>query len=206
MPIEDFFQRPEPAGNHPLLRFVAARKAAGDQPGFQLFRPHDTLGFRKAKIYIHFFRDGTEVDCKDDDWDDDLNSGLIRLGVRSGTADEEADRFVLGLRAALRKPEKRYGDGYFSSVLIEYVRGTDFHTYPDVAEALRHISTIRPDQSQSYSDCRDMIDAAVRGRAVELSELLGYDVPTAWAILAKAMAGYLDERFSVTSRRLLGLM
>ena len=51
-----------------------------------------------------------------------------------------------------------------------------------------------------------MIEAAIRGRAVELSEKLHYEVPEAWDILAELLARYLDERFSVTNRRLLGLI
>jgi hypothetical protein len=50
-----------------------------------------------------------------------------------------------------------------------------------------------------------MIDAAVKGRAAELRHL-GYEMQAAWDILAGAMARYVDERFSVTDRRLLGLM
>ena len=46
---------------------------------------------------------------------------------------------------------------------------------------------------------------AIGGRAKELTELLGYPTEQAKPILVSALARYLDERFSVSSRRELGL-
>jgi hypothetical protein len=206
MPIEDFFQPAEVPNNFPLLRVVAARKEAGYVPLFELFRPREALGFRKARIVVHFQKNGQEAEEKDDDWDDNLNAGLIQLGVRSRTPDEEKDRFALGLRAALKTPEKRYGDGYFSAVLVRYVLQTDFRNHREVAPVLEHVNQTPPNESRSYEDCFKMIDAAVKGRAVELTHNLQYDMPLAWDILAGAMARYLDERFSVRNRRLLNLL
>ena len=51
-----------------------------------------------------------------------------------------------------------------------------------------------------------MIDNAIRGRAKELTKYLGYEIPEAEDILASAVAQYLDDRFSVTNRRILGLL
>src|SRR5947208_2263343 len=110
MPIEDFFRPADLPVNHPLLRFVASRLRAGEQAVFELYRPRETLGFRKAEIVIHFLRDGREADYKSDDWDDDVNTGLLHLRVKARTPEEEKDRFALGLRAAFKKPERRYGD------------------------------------------------------------------------------------------------
>ena len=201
-----FFRPAEVPGNLPLLRLVAARKQAGDNPIFGLNRPPEAFGFRKAKIVVHFYRDGREVDSKDDDWDDGLNSGLVQLGVRADDLDGEKDRFALGLRAALRAPEKRYGDGYFNAVLVQYVTRTDFHTNGDITAALQHVRTASPDGGHTFDDCWKMIDAAVKGRAAELIQNLAYERNAAWEILAGAMARYVDERFSITNRRLLGLM
>jgi len=51
-----------------------------------------------------------------------------------------------------------------------------------------------------------MIDGAIRGRARELNKRLDYSVPEAEQILAGAIAQYLDERFSVSNRKVLGLL
>lgn len=55
-------------------------------------------------------------------------------------------------------------------------------------------------------ECRDMIDGAIAGRAKELTKCLEYEIAEAEEILAAALAQYLDDRFSVTNRRVLGLL
>ncbi len=205
MPIDDFFPHEDLPG-HPLLRLVAARLRVGQKPVFELSRPRESLGFRKAEIIIHFFDGDQKVDDVHDEWDDDLNTGLIHLGVKSETADEEKDRFALGLRAAFRRPERRYGDGYFSAVLVQFVVNSEFRDHPELGSLLRHLPPARPNPGRSMEDCREMIKAAIIGRAVELTEKLGYSRPDAWNILAGAMARYMDERFSITTRRLLNLL
>src|SRR5258708_22269442 len=109
MPIDDFVREHEEDGTAwpPLLRFLESRLKAGETATVELHQPPELLGYRKARIYIHLVRAGEEYDCKTEDWDDDLNAGLVRLGVRAVSADAEKDRFALGLRAALRQPEKR---------------------------------------------------------------------------------------------------
>jgi len=59
---------------------------------------------------------------------------------------------------------------------------------------------------RTYFKCRGMIDGAIRGRARELNKRLDYSVPEAEQILAGAIAQYLDERFSVSNRKVLGLL
>jgi hypothetical protein len=210
MPIDDFVRDRGEDGTswHPLLRFLEGRIKAGDTATFELHQPTEVFGYRKAKIYIHLSRAGEEheYDCKVEDWDDDLNAGLVRLGVKAVSVEAEKDRFALGLRAALRKPEKRYGDGYFGSVLVEFIQESDFHDHPEVAEVLKHVPHVRPNHGQAYPDCRDMIEEAIRGRGLELTKSLKYPVEEATQVLAGALARYLDDRFSVSSRRVLGLL
>src|SRR2546430_177801 len=112
MPIDDFVKerQGEVASGHPLLRFVEARKRAGDTVQFELHQPPEQIGYRKASICLHFYRDGEEVDFKQDDWDDDLNTALVRMGIKSISVEAEKDRFALGLRTAFRRPEGRVGD------------------------------------------------------------------------------------------------
>lgn len=209
MPMEDFFRRPEELGKHPLLPLVASRLRKGEKVYFEVYRPQEAFGLQTGKVYLHF-RHGDEevdVDVRQDDWDDDLNEGLIRLGVRSIDADAERNRFVLGLREAFRKPEKRFGDGYFNAVLVKFVRDREeLRDHPEVADVLRHIHGAKPHEGNNYPYCVEMIQDAIQGRAVELNESLGYPIHDAWNLLAGALAGYLAERFSVTGRRLLGLL
>lgn len=51
-----------------------------------------------------------------------------------------------------------------------------------------------------------MTEEAIRGRGVELTKSLKHPAEEATEILAGALARYLDDRFSVSSRRVLGLL
>jgi len=140
-------------------------------------------------------------------WDDELNAGLIELGVRAIDASHEADRFTLGLRAALRKLEREFGDGYFNAVLLELVKESGLTGDPQIADIVKHASALSPNRDgRGYGLCRDMTAAAISGRMYDLREKLHYVPEEARRILIAALARYLDERFSVTSRRQLGLL
>ena len=73
-------------------------------------------------------------------WDDDLNSGLIDLHVRAVSPEQEAERFSLGLRGAMRKIEREVGDGYFNAVLVDLIRDSDLTQDPAIAVPIIFIS------------------------------------------------------------------
>jgi hypothetical protein len=195
---------------HPKLRFWVSYLQRPDvgEVRFELRRPREGLTFRPAKIYMHFYdKAGQEIQCDGEDWDDGLNTGLLRRGIRAITPENEMERFALALRVAFKRPEYRYGEGYFNSVLTTLLREGPFADDPQVAGVLRHTTAIPPETSSpSFLDCAEMIDLAIRGRAHELVDDLSYERKQAEEILAGALARYLDERFSVTSRRSLGLL
>jgi hypothetical protein len=210
--IDNYF-REEADGqyDHPLLRFLSE---LGARPDFQeakveVIRPRAPLGQRPAKLYLHFYaKSGGEMDRpQPEEWDDDLNTALIQLRIKAVSVENEKVRFSLGLRAALQGAEARFGDGYYNAVLVHHILNSPFNDHPAVAEVLAHVYRNGVDPSfRTYSECRDMIDNAIRGRAKELTKYLGYGIPEAEDILAKAVAQYLDERFSVTNRKVLGLL
>jgi hypothetical protein len=197
--------------DHPLLRFLSE---LGAQPEFQdakveVIRPRAPLGPKPAKLYLHFYaKSGGEMDQPHpEDWDDELNTALIQRKVKAISVDNEKVRFSLGLRAALQGAEARFGDGYYNGVLVHHILNSPFQDHPAVANVLPHIYRSGIDPSfRTYDECRDMIDGAIRGRAIELTKYLGYGIPEAADILATAVAQYLDDRFSVTNRRALGLL
>lgn len=184
MPIDDFVREKETVASHPLLRFLASYREDGGDAVFHLQVPPRLMGYAKAKIAIRLMRNGKEVDCKIDDWDDDLNDGLIHLGIRAETPENEKDRFALALRASFRRPERRFGDGYFNSVLVEFVLDTDFHTHPEVVRVLEHIPHLQPHKGNGYFDCREMLEYGIRKRGMELTTALMYAVSEAGDILA----------------------
>jgi hypothetical protein len=208
MPTLDFFRAPPDvlSFSHPRLRDWKRRL---EQPGvgaeLELYRPPTLLGSTQTELSLHFTKDGKPQPVETAPWDDDLNAGLIRLQVRAINPDQEAERFALGLRAALRQPGREFGDGYFNAVLIELLKAAGD---PEIAEVIGHIGTSPPHQGNSYNTCREMIKNAIGGRVHELldDDKLRYDENTANGILVKALARYLDERFSLSARRRMGLL
>jgi hypothetical protein len=161
-------------------------------------------------MVLHFTKDGQPQPLETVAWDDDLNAGLIKLDIPSINPDQEAERFALALRGALRKAEREFGDGYFNAVLVDLIRESDLTRYPEIAEVLAHSTALGLDHegktTRSYNLCREMIADAIGARAYELKKNLGYIEEEAKPILIRAIEQYLDERFSVSSRRRLGLL
>ncbi len=186
----------------------------GRGPDFQeakveVIRPRGPLVHRPTKLHLHFYaKSGAEIDRPHpEEWDDELNTALIQCRIGAISVDNEKERFSLGLRAALQGAESRFGDGYFNSVLVHHILNSPFKDHPAFADILPNVHRNGVDTSfRTYDECRDMIDSAIRGRAMELTKNLGYSIPEAEDILAAAVAQYLDDRFSVTNRRALGML
>jgi hypothetical protein len=208
--LDDYFQEDAAADQpkHPTLRAwldYRNRSEVADAK-FELHRPRDVLGYKPAKIYVHFYdKDANECHCDHDAWDDDLNAGLVQHGFKAVSEDNEVERFALALRSALRNPENRFGDGFFNSVLVHVVKESEFANYDEIKYVLKHATALDPNlNSRSYTECAEMIKVALCERALELKNQLSYPQDRAKAILVGAVARYLDERFSVTNRARLG--
>jgi hypothetical protein len=181
-------------------------QATVDSARLEIDRPQDVLMYKQAYIVILFYgADGKLIKRDKTKWDDALNDQLVRLGVRAKTEDHEVMRFALSLQAALQSPLTRFGDGFYNKVLMYVMENSAFALIPDVARILTHIKR-GPLQnvSPTATSCKDMINSAIRSRGVDLTKYLKYDTPSAERILARAVAQYLDERFSVTNRLKLG--
>ena len=208
--LESYFREESDAQfDHPLLRYLSEQGAFSDfrDAKVEVIRPRAPLGHKPAKLYLHIYtKSGREMDRPHaEDWDDELNAALIQRKVRAISVDNEKVRFGLGIRAALQGAEARFGDGYYNGVLVHHILNSPFKDHPAVAEVLRHVYRSGIDPSfRTYRECRDMINGAIHGRAMDLTKFLGYAIPEAEDILAVSVAEYLDERFSVTSRRDLG--
>ena len=135
-----------------------------------------------------------------------MNAGLVDLGIKAINLLEEGERFALAIRAALRKVERRYGDGYLNAVLVDLLAESDLSKNGAIAEVRRYVQTNSPERGASYQACRELIANEIGGRAVERRDKLGYKPEESKAVMTKALAIYLDERFSVSSRRHFGLL
>jgi hypothetical protein len=72
------------------------------------------------------------------------------------------------------------------------------------ARKLDAIHSYPPSAGQVREDCTAQIKAALATNAQRLTAF-GYDREAAIGILARAIACYLDERFNIYTRALLGL-
>jgi hypothetical protein len=206
--LDELFSRPADSLQHPRVRNWKARlEQAGTSAALEVFRPESEFGQSQAEMNLQFTEGGKLLPLETVAWDDDLNAGLIQLGVPAVSPEQEAERFALGLRAAMRKPEREFGDGYFNAVLVEFVADSDLTQYSTIADVLKHATANRPSRDgKGFNICREMIADAIGGRAHELKEKLGYKEEQAKPILVQALARYLDERFTVSRRRRLGLL
>ena len=119
--------------------------------------------------------------------------------------ENESIRFNLMLSARFEKPEAKFGDGFFSSVLVEYVKQSPLFESQTVREVIKYASTNQPYRGGTgYEYCREMIEGILRDCWADLNERLKYSDEASERILGRAVAHYLDERFSVTDRRNLG--
>ncbi len=190
----------------PLVRYCKSREEAGDRIEVELYRPDSAGGLSRTDLVIHRWEQEKEQEPRQVEWDDGVNAGLVDLGIKAINLQQEAERFALGIRAALRKVERRYGDGYLSAVLVDLLDESDLCKGGEIADVRKYVHTNSPERSSSYHECRDLIANEIGGRAVELRDKLKYKPEEIKAVMTKALAIYVDERFSVSSRRYFGLL
>ena len=124
--LDQFFHAPADLVLHPRLRSWKERlRIPGVTATVSVFRPETVIGRSHAELNVHFIENGKVAPLETVLWDDDLNLGLVDLGVRAESAEQEAERFSLGLRAAIRMAAREFGDGFVNSVLIKFVQESD---------------------------------------------------------------------------------
>lgn len=194
--------------SHPLIRLldVNLRKPEFSAAKVQIIRPRAALGFEPARLSLQFFDKRDQIyDYKTELWDNDLNDALLDRKIRAIDESSEIERFGLELGAALQRPESRYGDGFFSAVLMHVVDKTPLAKMAAVQELRPYIASDRfYEGGRSAEDCSIMIQAVFQDRWLELRRKLYYDKTVAERILAGALAYCLDERFGITDGQKLG--
>lgn len=210
--INDFFEQARESTvelRHPRVVDIARGIESGKSYRVEVYRLRERVGLVTTKIYIHCQADanGQQERAIEHDWNEQLNAGLIRLGVPAIDSDNEALRFALGLRDALVGVEREFGNGYYNAVLLDLIKESDLDRYPEIAEVLKHTYHDGTERNETrYRRCRDAIAFGISGRARELVQCLKYSEEEAKDILPKAVAIYIDNRFSVSSRRQMGLL
>jgi hypothetical protein len=201
--INEYFQAEDDGWfDHPRLRRWRKLRQEGARLRLEVARVRRGLDVGRAVLYVTIVANGQES-LEHEEWSDELNRGLIKLGVQTISHENESLRFGLAFAGAFEPAEDLVGDGFFNSVLIDELQHGPLAER--LADVLAQVHTLQPSRdSRSYAECKDMIVGAIRGRARELTHDLAYPEQEANVILSSALAIYLDERFSITDRRLLG--
>ncbi|HSN98572.1 MAG TPA: hypothetical protein VLS89_09740 [Candidatus Nanopelagicales bacterium] len=198
------FEVEEDDAVHPTARAWLKRIRAGQKATFTLWRKRDGLTFKPAKIYMSFETPGGRERDKDD-WDVDINEALVREGVRAEDEENEAQRLSLMLRYWLSKPEEHFGPGFFEAVLMEFVQASELARRKPLDAILQDIHVNPPSRDgRAYLDCRKAVESVMKKAIRSLVRDLKYAQEMGDRILAKALGQYLDERFHITERQMLG--
>lgn len=174
-------------------------------------RERDGLAFRPAKLVLDFIpriSDTVHGVHEVKLWNARLNQWLMEQGPsgRAVTIENEGERFGFLLRERFAPVEQRYGDGFFNSVLLRDLRDDpELASRPLVKRALARVSAPKPTRGTAEQDCSRMVQEVLGSCGAELIELLKYKKDRAATILCRAIAYFLDERFSITNSHILGL-
>lgn len=193
-----------PQATHPLLTKLLVAMNRGQK--FQVVVDDDDDSFGLDGYRISILRTGDDSPIATFSWDAEVNEELISLGVRSKHSDSESIRFAIRLRDELGATETRYGNGFLNRTLVDLVTESYLDKHPEIKTALKKHRRIALERTSEYQECRDSIVYVIGKRSRELTGPLGYDEATMRNILSKAIARYLDNRFSLSQRKQMGLI
>jgi hypothetical protein len=170
-------------------------------------RERSGLSVSPAKLFVEFLDgDGANLHLDEVLWERELDTWLIREAKALAVDTEnEKLRFSLFLRFDLAKPLRIYGDGFFNTVLME-IADRDFGYSTEIKRVTKAVHRNSVQHGSSRDDCVSLIEHAL-GDTAGLIDLLypsEGQMKTAQAILSGALAQYIDDRFHVTERELLG--
>lgn len=204
--LDDLFKKNQ--SSHPKLRHWERLAEEHDTvPRVEVQRHRDGLAFRPAGMRITFpIPDKAGAPIVDrEPWEPQLALATVERGWRAPEPTNEAVRLGLLMKTFFAPPEMRYGDSYFSSVLVTLLEDSQFAKEPVVADILKFVRVPPPSDSRSKDDCAEIIRAVLSRVASLLEDSLKYSRQQAKKLLAESVAYYLDDRFSISSGRLLGL-
>jgi hypothetical protein len=194
---------------HPRIK---AWKAYRNLPGVQrveveVRRDRDGLILLPARLFVSFLGKNAELIRLDEaPWEVELEDWLVdHEKARAVNVENEKLRFSLLLKPAMRPILTRYGDGYFNAVLTVVLHEGPFSKHPEVVDVLHHIHEDQP-AGGSKEDCQALIEHVFTLFAKRLLALYDGSREIAVDILGGAIARYLDDRFSVTNSKILGLV
>lgn len=206
--LEHFFDK-SPPPVHPRVRFWEGALKSGEVAHLlvEVWRERfDILSWGPTTLCV-YCKDASERDVHPPEeiaWNEKLNRELIRLRARAISLENESERFGLVLRDRLDSVVIRFGDGFFSGVLIDYLGEGGFASLDPVQKALSRIHVFKPAGGPHRTRCIEFIQEELKYCVDALFEVFMYSKAQSISILSNALYSYLDERFSITTREMLG--
>lgn len=172
----------------------------------EVVRLQDGIFRGRATLSVFFLDDAGEVlRSQHVEWEAAFEQYLIEeLRAPSRTVASEIVRFAQLLHESFKPVWREVPGGYFDAVLVQILQDGDYRDHPAVHAMLAHARPGTPSPTRlTYT--RAFIEAAL-GHVGGRLALVRPDLAEADDILARALASWMDERFSVSSRRLLGML
>jgi len=179
-----------------------------DQNGYSIvnvrfYRERKGLSFLPAMLYVEFKKD-TEGKTIHHDWHIDIEKWLLNKNVKAVSNENEAERMGYYLIQLFNDAPFELGEGYMNAVLMENLRD-DFGDVPALIQTLKEIPFYRANKSSKfYSSAVEYIEKCYKTIIKPLIHM-GYTKETTESIFYSSLIYFLDERFSLTNSRLLGL-
>ena len=170
----------------------------------EFVRRREGLGYGPARLIVSFV--GANPPMPPDPpihWDVRVNRWLIEHGARAQEPRNESERFGFALRDDFEPVERDCGSGYFNSILVAYLVSSGLAELPPIQDKLVKVHSYRPEVSKTSARYLDGVKRAITSAARAL-KALAYPEKEAIDILGDAIAYYLDERFNISTRELLG--
>ncbi|EYF06440.1 hypothetical protein [Chondromyces apiculatus] len=202
--LDGLFKPSEDAELSHVARLWLQRIRRGEKAQVEIERKRSGLSYGPAMLKI--ILNGNRRDVQQEAWDTHLSQVLASAKVKAVSEENETLRLALMLSDWFEDPGRRFGDDYFNSVLVAYLKQGPLGEAPSVQDILRYVHANAPYKGgHHYVECRDEVNAIFQ-RAAQSLLATGYKRNEAERLLVQAVATFLDDRFSVTNRRMLGLL
>ncbi|HYU15402.1 MAG TPA: hypothetical protein VEL05_05005 [Candidatus Acidoferrum sp.] len=170
----------------------------------EFVRRRDGLGFGPATVIVSVV-DPAEPLAPDPPipWNHQIHRWLVDKQVKAGDPANEAERFGFALHEELEPIERECGSGYFNAVLVNYLHKSGLDDDPVLKEKLAKVHTYPPG-GESAIGYQDRIKRVIGACARSLVKVGYADPGQTIQILSNALAYYVDERFNISTRAMLG--
>jgi len=190
---------------HPKLRIWQQHIDGSPHAHIVFFRKADGLRKSDPTLSLECFDETGRILWQDDTpWDTELNAFLIKLHVKCQDKENEAERFGYTAHKYFDPIEAKYGDGYFNIAIYDLLKRRKVGSAPRTAAMLGKIYRGNA-IIQDSSDCFESIEYVLKILVSGIHDDLSYSVEDSSEILDQSIALYLDDRFSVGLRGILGL-